>query len=1081
MNDKRTASSRSTASIATRRSRVLRSLSLAATFLTPYSPLMSPPPPPSPVGSLAVLSPSSATAGPTPSSPRRRRHRAASYSTAGFSAQTTPARPVSLPEVADSDAAAVIAPGIDTVTACDEAKVIRLAKTSIGAGETATTSTCTTTRTITSSATNKAITTTTTTMVDPSASKISATKDIQSHAPSTSSATSSMYTSDSECSVPTPKTPDTPTPVHIRISPPSLMHTSTEKMPTTLPASVESFLSTSSTEPFPDVPQMPLADVSSIRGRVNELASESMQTTPAPLPTPLSIPSANNGARRIRQRANTYGSRPMSISSPKDIKLSIDTKRANENNLLAAAAAPFSPLASSPLRAATVLEPTDTEPAASKPTRRGRANTITRIVVSQASPNDNVVKSLPSHIMSSQTGNSSGDENDNDNSATGMALIDNEGNTKSTARSVEHYPSVGELLWHNPLMYSDVRLRFEDEGALAANCSLPTVLHLHSIVLLQARFFRDRLTNLDDMDGSAPAPGPGNPVDLLIRLPAHASKVQMNAFHLTIKLMYTKQFARELNSDLERAIGVLGVCNDIGFKEGVQSAWCWLAQRCIRDKRARLWERLCDAYPTIERKFRQTVDAPATRHLLARSNVPDIVAPTPITATTSLLPAWPDLKVGASVEFRNANTPDASAALRMTQRRGLFFGPMRNVAMSGELSGGDNSRESSPRIKPSRPNSLPDVLRLEPPILELAENSSATPSDAVEVEQKTELLTLTAPSSPVEQALPLMPQPIMNAIPLSTSSLPDASIAGIVTGSLGRNGSAGSGTRGRRRSSFNPPRPSAKVLAQCSEPNDPATTRRRVLIHWLAKFESRALDASVGHFPTSDNDMLGGSNSLSGSPINSRSSSPSRPTSHRRVASNSHPILIPPPVVEHPAEANTLLSTTMPSSSLLSAAANSITASPPRRRRTSTQSPAPHLLDTVRQLVESGEVASAEAIGYIIRIMEAVRLEQTSGPRPCMVLGSEAIDRSLAGIIKHGLAAPERTRLAQWLDISGQDEEMLFQPMAINTTSDSNTEGAFWFLRQTTDTIRSLSHEAERSSSESKELDAFRSVFESSN
>jgi hypothetical protein len=977
-----------------------------------------------------------------------------------------------------------------------------------------------------------------------------------------------------------PKTPDTPTPppAHIHTSPSTLPTTATsvEKIISVTPLSelVEPFLETSAIEPFPDVPQISSVDVpttattaTTTHDRVNQLVSESMPISTLPVvAAPKAIPSIESKAKRLRQRSNTCGSRSItSNSSPKDLKLFIDTKRANDNGLLATAA-PFSPLASSPLRATTTLQQEESVPVVTQPKRRGRANTITRIVVTQPSSTDSPVKAstpmLSSHLQLQQnnsinnSGTSSGDENDSDS-----GMLEDSSNSSSTAkdssvkRSFDHYPSVGELLWHNPLMYSDVRLRFKDNGVLASSCSLPTVLHLHSIVLLQARFFRDRLTKLDELDGSAPAPGPGNPVDLLIRLPAQVSRVEMCAFHLTIKLMYTKQFARELNNDLERAIGVLGVCNDLGFKEGVQASWCWLAQRCARDKRVRLWERLCDAYPTLERKFRSSVDTPAMRLLLMRNssannshNTINVPSSTVNTVSTSLplgvsghavsgfasdedvIPVtWPDLKVGASVEFQSTSSVHDNATTRTHQRRGMFFGPMRNVAMYGELSGGDNSRESSPRIIPSRTNSLPDVLRLGPPILESAEND--IPSDTNQstvldpsisrISVSSTAINTTAPSSPVEASnSTISTQIVMNttSIPMSnaaettnassiaTSSLNSSSNNGSSTSSISKNNGHGSttgnGTRGRRRSSFNPPRPSAKVLAQCSEPNDPATARRRVLIHWLAKFESRALDTSVGHFSVTDHESSG---SIAVSPVTSRSSSPSRPITaitstintatttlgngHRRVASSSHPILIPPPVVEHPTEtANAKMNVALSSSSLpgssssllLSAANNSmLITSPPRRRRTSAQSPAPHLLDTVRQLVESNELTSTEAIGYVIRILEAVRLEQTSGPRPCMVLGSEAIDRSLAGVVQHALTSVERTRLAQWLDVQVQDEELLFQPMAL-TMNDSNGDKPFWFLRQTTEVLRSLSHGMEQSLSETKELEVFRTIFESS-
>ncbi|KAI8056656.1 hypothetical protein BDF22DRAFT_740159 [Syncephalis plumigaleata] len=1092
----------------------------------------------------------------------------------------------------------------DPVTACNEASIMQLVNDSKDVRDAATTSTCTTTRTITSSALGKATTTTTTTMVDPTALKNKSSKHdmtgssacsvVPTTAPSTTTSTAATASassltsltssslssaSDSEnSSEAVPKTPDTPTApsVHIRTSQSTLPATapSVEKIISVTPLSrpVESFLETSTIEPFPDVPEIsPMnvptttatatnaATATTTHSRVNQLLSESMPAPSAPsvVAAPKTLPSIESKVKRLRQRSNTYGSRSTTSSGlSKDLKLSIDTKRANDNGLLAAAA-PFSPLASSPLRATTTLEPEEPAAAAAAAAavtavtqparRRGRANTITRIVVTQPSSMDNSAKSssplLTSQQTSSGSGNgsvSSGDENDSDSGTQGGS--NGSGNTtksSSTKRSFDHYPSVGELLWHNPLMYSDVRLRFEDNGVLASNCSLPTVLHLHSIVLLQARFFRDRLTKLDELDGSAPAPGPGNPVDLLIRLPAQVSRVEMCAFHLTIKLMYTKQFARELNNDLERAIGVLGVCNDLGFKEGVQASWCWLAQRCARDKRIRLWERLCDAYPTLERKFRSSVDTAAMRLLLTRSsnnshnnaiNVPSSTAstasaPLPLgasghavssgfTSDEDIIPvAWPDLKVGASVEFQNTFSAQDNATTRAHQRRGMFLGPMRNVAMYGELSGGDNSRESSPRIIPSRTNSLPDVLRLGPPILESAEHN--IPSDTNQLSASSSLdstTATTAPSSPVESSNPAnLTQIVMNATSIPMSNAIETNNATGISKNNGHGNTTGSnGTRGRRRSSFNPPRPSAKVLAQCSEPNDPATARRRVLIHWLAKFESRALDASVGHFSTTDHESGG---SVAASPVSSRSSSPSRlntaisainptatattaaapiSTGHRRVASSSHPILIPPPVVEHPAETASdaamnvsLSSSSLPASSsasLLSATNNSMMmmmTSPSRRRRASAQSPAPHLLDTVRQLVESNELTSAEAIGYVIRILEAVRLEQTSGPRPCMVLGSEAIDRSLTGVVKHALTAVERTRLSQWLDIQVQDEELLFQPMAL-TMNEFNGDKTFWFLRQTAEALRSLSQGMERSSSETKELEAFRTIFESS-
>ncbi|KAL1919491.1 uncharacterized protein VTP21DRAFT_2184 [Calcarisporiella thermophila] len=162
------------------------------------------------------------------------------------------------------------------------------------------------------------------------------------------------------------------------------------------------------------------------------------------------------------------------------------------------------------------------------------------------------------------------------------------------------YPNVGELLWEAGLPYSDVRLTFDDGGRMAELSGLPAQLRLHSLILCQSEFFRRQLLEI-----GTSRPHPIRPKHIVVRVPETVTREDMIYFHTALKLIYTKTWDAELQDDLSTGVGVLSVCYEIGFAEGVEEIWRWLMDKCRQDGNSRMRERLVAAYPGLHKRFRE--------------------------------------------------------------------------------------------------------------------------------------------------------------------------------------------------------------------------------------------------------------------------------------------------------------------------------------------------------------------------------------------------------------------------------------------------------------------------------------------
>ncbi|KAL7749111.1 hypothetical protein RI367_005516 [Sorochytrium milnesiophthora] len=186
------------------------------------------------------------------------------------------------------------------------------------------------------------------------------------------------------------------------------------------------------------------------------------------------------------------------------------------------------------------------------------------------------------------------------------------------------YPSVGELLWRSH-MYSDVTLVFDDEQHRWEDLHIPSRLMLHALVLAQCDFFKVQLAHLlpASTDGVHNAMGGAQAIgaltkergkNVIVKLPGRASADEMIAFYTTIRLMYTKQFDSEFSSasnSADTAVGVLGVCIDIGWDEGIEKSWTWLARFCdtVLGGNRSLLDKLTIAYPTLSECWSEMISA----------------------------------------------------------------------------------------------------------------------------------------------------------------------------------------------------------------------------------------------------------------------------------------------------------------------------------------------------------------------------------------------------------------------------------------------------------------------------------------
>ncbi|KAL1925754.1 uncharacterized protein VTP21DRAFT_637 [Calcarisporiella thermophila] len=166
----------------------------------------------------------------------------------------------------------------------------------------------------------------------------------------------------------------------------------------------------------------------------------------------------------------------------------------------------------------------------------------------------------------------------------------------STRSDALVYPNVGNLLWEAGYTLSDVRLTFDDGGRMAERSGIPPQLWLHSLILCQSEFFRKQLT-------SRTRPLPARPRHIVVKVPPGVTKEDMLHFYVALKLIYTKAWAAELKDDLRMGCGVLSVCYEIGFAEGMEEVWRWVMLKCHRERNREMMQRLIEAYPSLYKKF----------------------------------------------------------------------------------------------------------------------------------------------------------------------------------------------------------------------------------------------------------------------------------------------------------------------------------------------------------------------------------------------------------------------------------------------------------------------------------------------
>ncbi|CAJ0755106.1 12055_t:CDS:2 [Entrophospora sp. SA101] len=172
-----------------------------------------------------------------------------------------------------------------------------------------------------------------------------------------------------------------------------------------------------------------------------------------------------------------------------------------------------------------------------------------------------------------------------------------DGYTKNIKLSKD-YPNVGELLWDQGRIYSDVKLTFEDNGVLAKKAGIPIELRLHSIVLFQSQFFKDQLSKNSSLSTLI-----SREKQIIVKLPSRVTEEDMVNFYCTLKLMYTKRWDHELSDNLSKGVGCLSVCFEIGYSEGIEICWKWIIRKCNHDKNKEMVKRLIEAYPDLNQQF----------------------------------------------------------------------------------------------------------------------------------------------------------------------------------------------------------------------------------------------------------------------------------------------------------------------------------------------------------------------------------------------------------------------------------------------------------------------------------------------
>ncbi|KAI9183033.1 hypothetical protein H9P43_003949 [Blastocladiella emersonii ATCC 22665] len=189
--------------------------------------------------------------------------------------------------------------------------------------------------------------------------------------------------------------------------------------------------------------------------------------------------------------------------------------------------------------------------------------------------------------------------------------------------------AIGAMLWRRGY-YSDVTLDFGASGTGSEPCAalgIPRFLYLHAAVLAQCGFFAAQLAHL--VRGASPFAGFGSgaaPRAMTVRVPDRPNREDMVAFYTTLRLLYTKRFTHEFSGarwapadheypdaqpvangealvavagGADLAVGVLAVCLEVEWDEGVRETWRWLVDYCARIQNDSLLGKLTTAYPEL--------------------------------------------------------------------------------------------------------------------------------------------------------------------------------------------------------------------------------------------------------------------------------------------------------------------------------------------------------------------------------------------------------------------------------------------------------------------------------------------------
>lgn len=303
----------------------------------------------------------------------------------------------------------------------------------------------------------------------------------------------------------------------------------------------------------------------------------------------------------------------------------------------------------------------------------------------------------------------------------------NNGNSISTSKNnkrARHYQSVGELLWENGQMYSDVRLTFEDRGLLASSSGIPSELRLHSLVLFQSQFFKEQLSVTSAAVPSSPISNIIKEKQIIVRLPSRVTEEDMINFYCTLKLMYTKDWDSELANNLTKGVGCLSVCCEIGFYEGIEACWKWLVKKCNRDNNKEMMKRLIEAYPNLHEQFTEPEEKINT-NLFSSNSYLDV----PLRKSSSKTKRTPPVSRRSSRRSNRSRRRTSSNGSGSYTRKSVS--PMPKSNRSDTSISSDSS--ASPRLRYENEIPYPPSISLAPslptPPLSNSENSPITPSD----------------------------------------------------------------------------------------------------------------------------------------------------------------------------------------------------------------------------------------------------------------------------------------------------------------------------------------------------------------